>query len=45
MSPAKKVTKAQKEIQKAPNEVKATAPKVLPVRNSHIPASSWAMPP
>src|SRR4051794_37610817 len=41
----KNVTSAQYEIQNAPNDEKATAPKVLPVRNSHIPASSWAMPP
>src|SRR4051795_11368501 len=42
---SKNVTSAQNEIQKAPNDVKATAPNVLPVRNSHMPASSWAMPP
>src|ERR1700733_3269003 len=35
-----KLTRKKKEIQNAPNDVNATAPKVLPVRNSHIPASS-----
>ena len=44
-SAAKKVTSAQYESQKAPNEVNATAPNVFPVRNSHMPASSCAMPP
>ena len=33
------------EIQNAPNEQNATAPNVLPVRNSQIPATSWAIPP
>jgi hypothetical protein len=45
MSLMKNVTSAQNEIQKAPYDVNATAPKVLPVRNSHIPAKSWATPP
>src|SRR3954452_6427433 len=45
MSFTKNWFSAQKDSQKAPNEVKATAPNVLPVRNSHMPASSWASPP
>src|SRR5579862_1525122 len=40
-----KLTRKKKEIQKAPNDENATAPNVLPVRNSHIPANSWAKPP
>jgi hypothetical protein len=39
------VTYAQNEIQNAPYEVKAVAPKTLPLRNSHIPARSCATPP
>jgi len=39
------VTRYQKDSQNAPNELNASAPKVLPLVNSHIPASSWAMPP
>src|ERR671931_2532535 len=35
----------QNDSQKAPNEQNATAPNVLPVRNSHRPATNWAMPP
>ena len=35
----------QKEIQKAPYDVNAVAPKVLPLANSHMPAANWAMPP
>src|SRR5436305_8551116 len=38
-------TKKKNEIQNAPNDVNATALNVLPVRNSHIPASSCARPP
>ncbi len=33
------------EIQNAPYELNATAPKVLPARNSHIPANTWTIPP
>src|SRR5487761_1565992 len=40
-----KLTRKKKEIQNAPNDVNATAPNVLPVLNSHIPASSCAVPP
>src|SRR5919199_6377241 len=36
---------AQNDSQKAPYEQNATAPNVLPVRNSHRPATNWAMPP
>src|SRR3954449_12732314 len=36
---------AQNDSQKAPYEQNATAPKVLPVRNSHRPATNWARPP
>ena len=42
---SKNCTKAQNEIQKAPYDVNATAPNVLPVRNSHMPARSCARPP
>ena len=45
MSLAKNCRNAQNESQNPPNELNATAPNVLPVRNSHMPASSWAMPP
>src|SRR5438270_4155535 len=45
MSLAKNWRNAQNESQNAPKELNATAPNVLPVRNSHMPASSWAMPP
>jgi len=38
-------TMKKNEIQNAPYEQNATAPNVLPVRNSQIPASSWAAPP
>src|SRR5205823_3294263 len=33
------------EIQNAPYDVNAVAPNVLLLRNSHMPASSWAIPP
>src|SRR5919112_6049729 len=36
---------AQNDSQKAPYEQNATAPNVLPVRNSQRPATNWAMPP
>src|SRR4051794_14277440 len=36
---------AQNDSQNAPYEQNATAPNVLPVRNSHRPATNWAMPP
>src|SRR6266545_5375597 len=42
---AKNATKAQNEIQNAPYELKAVAPKVLPFLNSHMPASNCAPPP
>src|SRR3954451_16957791 len=45
MSLAKNCSNAQNEIQNAPYDVNAVAPNVLPVRNSHIPASSCARPP
>ena len=41
---AKKVTSAQNESQNAPNEVKATAPKVFPVRNSPHPGQDLGDP-
>src|SRR3954453_18801003 len=37
---AKNCSNAQNDSQKEPYDVKATAPNVLPVRNSHMPASS-----
>ena len=40
-----KLTRKKNEIQNAPYDENATAPNVLPVRNSHIPASSWQSPP
>src|SRR4051812_38284645 len=45
MSFSKNCTKAKKEIQNAPYDVNAVAPNVLPVLNSHMPASSCASPP
>src|SRR3954453_9506990 len=35
----------QNDSQKAPYDENAVAPKVFPLANSHIPASSWAPPP
>src|SRR3569623_1505129 len=43
--PAKNWLSAQNESQIAPYEVNAVAPNVLLLRNSHMPARTWAMPP
>src|SRR4051794_4615995 len=45
MSFAKNCSNAQNDSQNAPYDVNATAPNVLPVRNSHMPARSCASPP
>src|SRR3954453_15959390 len=45
MSFAKNCSNAQNDSQNAPYDVNAVEPNVLPVRNSHIPASSCASPP
>src|SRR3954447_22138349 len=43
--PAKNWLNAQNDSQNAPYDVNAVAPNVLLLRNSHMPASSWAIPP
>src|SRR5258706_2537248 len=45
VTPKPGISSAAKESQKAPNEQNAVALKGLPLANSHIPASSWAIPP
>src|SRR5450631_2507570 len=39
------LSRYQSASQNPPNELNSSAPKVLPVRNYHIPARSWTMPP
>ena len=39
------LSRYQNDSQNAPKELKATAPNVLPLANSHMPASNWAIPP
>ena len=38
-------TRYQNDIQNAPYEQNAVAPKVFPFANSHSPAKTWTMPP
>src|SRR3954453_16362553 len=45
LSLAENCSNAQNDSQNAPYDVNAVAPQVLPVRNSHSPASSCARPP